>query len=507
MKDITLVNMNMLFIRHFDHIEREIHLPLGPLYLISALEQAGLSVDFRDYQLGDYEDPFRPESILDFFKEPAAMIGVSVMTNLLPFAILALQSLKERYPDRPIILGGVGPKSVERQIMERFPWIDVIAMGEGEISAPGLVAALRQKRELSNIPGIAYRRHGEILVNPRPPRIRELDSIRFPAFHRIDLKRYAGYGILTSRGCPYECTFCSVAPIWDRISYSRSAENIIQEMRFVHEKSGADLFLFQDEFFVSSKRRVLDFCRELKKSGLPVQWKTFGRVDLTDEETMAEMADAGCIEIRYGIESGSAKILERTKKGFTPDEAVKVISQAVRHFPRVDTFFVWGFPFETMEDFHQSLFQMINFRAMGARVLPSLLCFLPQTAIYNEYKDQRGFTFCSDLLPEYMITGHETFRGSRMEIGDRHRPIFDFIKENIDIFPGFFHYRPEENVIPKLKILQEFGFYPSGTAQGDETESCGAHSPKTTAQFRGDADMPSRAAAATRRRWPGTGSR
>jgi anaerobic magnesium-protoporphyrin IX monomethyl ester cyclase len=497
MKDITLINMNMLYIRHFDHVERELHLPLGPLYLISALEKAGLSVDFRDYQLCDYEDPFKPDSIIEFLKEPSGIIGVSVMTNLLPFTIMALKGLKERYPERTIILGGVGPKSIEKKIMERFPWIDVIAMGEGEIIAPLLIKALQQKKDLKEIPGIFYRQNGEILLNPRPPRIRDLDSISFPAFHHIDLKRYAGYGIITSRGCPYECTFCSVAPIWDRTSYSRSAENIIKEMKFVHEKSGADLFLFQDEFFVSSKRRVLDFCRELKKSGLPVQWKTFGRVDLTDEETMAEMADSGCIEIRYGIESGSAKILELTKKGFTPEEAVTVISQAVKCFPRVDTFFVWGFPFETMEDFHQSLFQMINFRTMGARVLPSLLCFLPQTDIYNEYKDKEGFTFCADLLPEYMITGHEICRGAGMEIGDPHKPIFDFIKENIDIFPGFFHYRPDKNVMPKLKILQEFGFYPSGVSGGNETESCGAHSPKATGQLRSDAGPQSPAAIAT----------
>lgn len=485
MKDITLANLNMLYIRHFDRIERELHLPLGPLYLTSALERAGLSVDFRDYQLYDGEDPFQPESIIGFLKEPAAIVGLSVMTNLLPFTLMALRGFKERYPDRTVILGGVGPKSIEGRIMERFPWIDVIASGEGELSAPRLVRALQGKEKLEDVPGIWYRKDGAILANPRPPRIRNLDAIPFPAFHQVDLKKYAGYGILTSRGCPYECTFCSVAPIWDRISYSRSAGNIIAEMRQVHEKAGADLFLFQDEFFVSSKARVLDFCAALKRSGLPVQWKTFGRVDLTDEETMAAMAGAGCIEIRYGIESGSAAILERTKKGFKPEEAVAVVSRAVRIFPRVDTFFVWGYPFETMEDFRQSLFQMISFRAMGSRVLPSLLCFLPQTAIYEEYKGRDGFAFCADLLPEYMITGHEICRGARMDVGETHRPIFDFIMANLDLFPGFLHYQPDLNVFPKLKILQEFGFYPAAEAEGADTESCGAHSPRSGPLSRG----------------------
>lgn len=481
MKDITLINLNMLYVRHFDYIERELHIPLGPLYLISSLENSGFSVDFRDYQTSEYDDPFNPNSIADFLKEPSDIIGISVMTNLLPFSIMALKGIKELYPSKTIILGGVGPKSVERKILERFPWIDVIAVGEGEISAPILVNALKQDKDLHSVPGILYRHNGEILENPRPPRIKDLDSINFPAFHHIDLNKYAGYGIITSRGCPYGCTFCSVAPIWDRKSYSRSAENIINEMKYVNEKSGADLFLFQDEFFVSSKERVIEFAEKLKESRLDVQWKTFGRVDLTDDETMEAMVDSGCIEIRYGIESGSERILELTKKGFAPVEATEIISKAVRYFPRVDTFFVWGFPFETMEDLYQSVFQMINFRTMGARVLPSLLCFLPQTDIYSDYKNSDNFSFCPDLLPEYMITGHEICKGARMETSD-HKHIFDFINENMDIFPGFFHYKLKENVIPKLKVLQEFGFYPGREKENSETESCGAHSPKITAR-------------------------
>lgn len=481
MEDITLVNMNMLYVRHLDHVEREFHVPLGPLYLTSSLEKAGFSVDFRDYQLNQCSDPFSPGAICDALANPAEIIGFSVMTNLIPFTILALQKVKERYPDRTIVLGGVGAKSIEARILERFPWIDVIAVGESEVSAPILLDALRHHKDLAHVPGIFYRSGGTIRHNPRPPRVEDLDSIPLPAFHRIDLKKYAGYGIITSRGCPYQCTFCSVAPIWDRRSYSRSAGSIVEEMRLVHEACGADLFLFQDEFFVSSKARVLDFCEKLKCSGLNVLWKTFGRVDLTDEETMRAMSASGCIEIRYGIESASDKVLELTKKGFSSDEAVPVVSMALNHFPRVDCFYVWGYPFETLQDFYQSVFQMISFRAMGARVLPSLLSFLPQTDIYNDYKDHEGFSFCPTLLPEYMVTGHEVCAGARVAIPPEHQGIFQFISDNRDIFPGFFHYKLEENVIPKLKVMQEFGFYPEPGAGQGETESCGAHSPRVTA--------------------------
>lgn len=124
---------------------------------------------------------------------------------------------------------------------------------------------------------------------------------------------------MTPRGCPYPCTFCSVALVWDHHSTFRSNENIVAEMQLLHEKAQVKMFLFQDEFFVSSKAKVMSFCETLKKSGLPVYWKAFGRVDLTGSQ-MEAMARAGCVE-RFGIESGSDRIPQMTK-GFTAEQAI-----------------------------------------------------------------------------------------------------------------------------------------------------------------------------------------
>ena len=477
MKDITLVNLNMLYVRYASSVDRERHLPLGPLYLVRVLEEEGFEVDFRDYQTYEAEDPFATESFLRFFVDSADVVGLSVMANLLPFAILAIKALGERYPEKRVILGGVGPKSVEREICERFPWIDIIVRGESERSLPMLIRALKDGGDLSRVPGLTWRDGDRIAETPSPERIEHLDEIPFPAFHHVDLSKYEGYGMVTSRGCPYPCTFCSVAPVWDHVSKMRSNENIIEEMRHLKETAGVTLFLFQDEFFVSSPKRVRAFCRELIDAKLGVRFKAFGRVNLTDEETMRAMREAGCIEIRYGIESGSDRILERTKKGFTASEAIDVVARAVKIFPRVDAFYMWGFPFETMEDFHQTVFQMIAARSMGARVLPSLLCLLPQTELYEQVKGDVKLEFCRELFPEYMLTGHEVVRGGGVEVKPEHRPIFDFIEANPDIFPGFFHIDLEGNVRPKLKVLQELGFYPR--EETGQTDSCGAHSPRT----------------------------
>ncbi len=140
---------------------------------------------------------------------------------------------------------------------------------------------------------------------------------------------------------------------------------------------------------------------------------------------------------------------------------------------------MWGFPFETLEDFHKSVFQMISFRMLGARILPSLLCFLPQTDIFLDYAaDGEKLEFCRELIPEYMLTGHEVCKTARVEIDEKHAALFDLVEQHPDIFPGFFHWDLEGNVWPKLKVLQQMGFYPADNEDLEVTDSCGAHSPR-----------------------------
>jgi radical SAM superfamily enzyme YgiQ (UPF0313 family) len=141
----------------------------------------------------------------------------------------------------------------------------------------------------------------------------------------------------------------------------------------------------------------------------------------------------------------------------------------------VDAFYILGFPFETIEDFSEYLFQMITLRGMGVRILPSLITHLPQTRMYRELEDKSRLEFCSWLLPEYMIAGMESRESVRVTIDQRYDGFFDFIMNNRDIFPGFFQIDVEENIRPKLNMLEEFDFY-----RREVRDSCGAHSPSCT---------------------------
>jgi anaerobic magnesium-protoporphyrin IX monomethyl ester cyclase len=463
--DITLVNMNLLYIHLRDRIDYEAHPPLGLLYLISELERVNYSVDFVDYQvflrLNPQQDPFDLDHALTYIGETATVIGFSCMANLLPFTLLVAERVKRQHPEKTILLGGVGPFGVESLILKKFPWIDFVVQGEAETTLPQLLESLPEPERISQVSGVFYRQHdGSIRQTGQVSRIRDLDILPLPAYHRLDMSLYDAFGIISSRGCPYECSFCSVAPVWNRTTTYRSHENIIGEIRLLHENYGVKTVLFQDEFFYSSDDKILNFCNLLKESGLPVRWKCYGRVNLVSEYVMKRMAEAGCIQLRFGIESGSNRVLKQVVKGFYFQDALKAVSQALGIFDSVETFFIWGFPFESMEDFYETAIQMERFRKMGVTVLPSLLSMLPQTDIYREYC-KGGFrgklTLTPELVPIYVVTGHEVV-DTWNSVPERYRAYYEFIGAHEDVFPGFFLFDYETNILPKYQVLREMSF-------------------------------------------------
>ncbi len=475
MADITLINLNMLYVKFLDgSIVRQTHIPPGIVALVAALEKSGISVDFRDYQLVDKEDLFDAGTFLDFIDNPCRIIGISCMANLLPFVLHVLPAVKQKFPRSIIVLGGVGSAGVENEILKRFTEVDIIHRGEGDVSAPLLIRALLDHAPLDMVPSISYRKNGFVQHNPNTPRIHNLDSLPLPAYDRIDFNLYDGHNILGSRGCPFPCTFCSITPIWGWKAFSRSNQSILNEMQMLHSTYGVEEFLFQDEFFISSPDRITDFARLLRKTGLKIEYKAFARIDIITKEALKALAASGCIELRFGIESGSDKILQLTRKGFSTEMALEKIALAKRHIPSVDAFYIWGFPFETHDDFRETLMQMIALRGMGIRCLPSLLTYLPQTVLYNNLKEYDRLEFCPYVLPEYMVSGIENRLSVRIEIDQQYKSLFEFIKLHKTVFPGFFHIDIENNINPKLELLEEFGFY------NLKQEACGAHSPSKT---------------------------
>ena len=376
-------------------------IPLGPLYLISVLESEGFSVNFKDYQLTD--DKSRSiDDFASFIEDTSDVIGISCMSSSLPIVLLGAKKLKEKYPDKTIILGGSGPTGVAKDILKNFPCIDIVVRGEAEITIINLMNNLN--RDLSNVKGISYREGGKVIENPPQERIKNLDEISLPAYHKIKFNDYEAWNkiafekiskikrintvystyIITSRGCPYKCTFCSVAPLWGRRCYNRSIENVMEEVKLLYDEHKQRSIYISDDTFVIQKKRVIQFCDELKKEKMDLEWGCNGRINLMDKELMKIMAKNGCKSIFYGIESGSNTVLEKIKKEFTIEKALDVVSDSSKHF-QVTTSFMWGFPFETKKDFFDSIIAMKQMWQSGANVQFHPLSPLPLSDICSEY--------------------------------------------------------------------------------------------------------------------------
>ncbi|MBU7017363.1 MAG: radical SAM protein [Theionarchaea archaeon] len=437
MKSITLVNF-------VPTLEGETTTPLGPLYVASILENAGCEVDFRDYQLVSNQNALTQKRILDFFSNAHNTVGVSCYFNTLPFVLLSLQEIKNQYPEKTIILGGPGPTSVADKIVQRFPFIDILVGGEGEHTILDLAKGVPKK----DIKGITYQSDGKVIRNPPRERI-NLDTLPFPAYNKIDFSQYDTAGIITTRGCPYHCTFCEAAPLWGHHTERRSVSNVVSEIKMLHHQFGVKSIHINDDTFVLSRKWVLEFCNHLKTENLDITWRCLGRINLMDEDLISNMADAGCTGIQYGIESGSDRILNLIGKQITVQQIKKVMEMSVDYIENVSSSFIWGFPFETMDDFYETIFFMGIMADLGCHIKFFFLSPLPLSPLYKKYSSQLRFDekYISNLL--FGVVKDKIPPGEKEQL-------LQMIVQNPDIFSGFFYIHAPD-VDKKYRVLKEAG--------------------------------------------------
>ncbi|MCM2267707.1 MAG: B12-binding domain-containing radical SAM protein [Elusimicrobiales bacterium] len=386
MADITLVNLSIaksfagkvLFERN----------SAGMLYLIAALERAGLKADFHEHflvqgtSLQDELDRF-----LALVGPPAPVVGIGCHSVHLPFVLEAARELKRRFPAVKVVLGGGGPAPLASALCEEFDFIDAVAFGEGEETIVEL--ARRGAKNLAGVAGLAYREGGVVSRGPARPPIRDLDALPLPAYGSMDFGQYEVPTVITSRGCPYGCHFCSLSAFWGKEVRYRSIDSVLRELRLLAGTYGVKYVFFGDATFIMDRERTLELCRRLKAEALGLKWECLVRLDRIDEELMAAMRDAGCEAVFYGLESGSDNVLRRIKSGFDLAGGLAVIKKSAAYFRTVEPGMMWGFPFETLEDFKETLKVRQYLKAeLGCEVQVRWLEPYPDTAFFEKYKDR-----------------------------------------------------------------------------------------------------------------------
>ena len=425
--------------------------PIGPLCITSSLIEAGYDVDFINFQTAGFRTM---KDIISHLGKSSDILGISCALSATPSVIYMLKKLKEGYPEKTIIMGGPDPTLIANSLLEKFPFIDIVVRSEGEKTIVELMDCLKKNKNLKNVRGISYRDGNKIRVNPPRPRIGDLDEIPFPAYDKVDMKRYDSITIITSRGCIYKCAFCTHPIIWRGGVFFRSIDNVIEELKLLNEKYKKNYFGIMDSAFNLSKKRVLEFCDKLKKEGMDVRWGCDLRADLIDKDIIKKMAESGCSSVIYGVESGSDRILKIIKKNLDIKTARHAVKVTKKYLNNVTTNFIWGYPFESMKDFMLTKKIIEEFRKIGVNSKCGVLRPDGGAEIYNNYKDNLIFPVPGNNNIFFYDNDSDMFPLPDIN----NKVIFNMVLKNPGIFPGFYRYKTphlEKKIDIISSILEE----------------------------------------------------
>ena len=334
--------------------------PLGIMYLSSVLKVIGHEVSMTDQCHPEYSDERFVDSLT---RERPDMVGISFLSNMCyPAARRLSRKIKAALPDTKTVYGGVFPSINAREIVASEHSVDIVARGEGE----GIVRDLAQGLDsLGDIPGITFRsRAGEVVETPDREGIADLDSIPFPDRDGIDINYVASLpldvpaviwdrsytSILSSRGCPFGCSYCNCPTFSGKKCRVRSAENVIKELEEVDGR-GYGAFTFVDDNFLLHPERATEICEGMLARGHSFRWACEGRAEPKVNEVFEKLSAAGCDLIMFGIESGSQRVLD----GMNKRTKLPEIERAVAHAKKAGIglrhgFFIVGSPGETPEE-------------------------------------------------------------------------------------------------------------------------------------------------------------
>ncbi|MGD9876414.1 radical SAM protein, partial [Desulfococcus sp.] len=364
--------------------------PMGLYYIGALLRENGYDAEI----LSCHGMAGEPERIREILREKAPrVIGFSVLNANRWGAVEIAGIAKALDPGVTTVVGGVAATFLWQHLLGRFAEIDLAVAGEGEFPFLELVKALAAtgnrpgKKSLAeivgHIPGVAFRRRGTPVLNEAAPPIPDLDRLPNPARH------FTYQHLSLTRGCPGRCTFCASPRLWDRKVRFHSADYFVDQMSLLHAR-GVGFFYVSDDTFTLKKDRVIAVCREILRRGLRISWAAISRVDAVDEEVLRWMRRAGCVQISYGVESGSERIRKRLGKNITREQIQRAFALTTAFGILARAYFIYGCPGETWETLEETQALIREIKPLAAVFY--ILDILPGTALYDEIRQRDGIT-------------------------------------------------------------------------------------------------------------------
>ena len=334
--------------------------PLGLAYIAAVLELDGVRVRLMDAGV----EGFTPEeTAARIIAARPAIVGIGSSSNFFGNALALARMIRAALPSVYLVLGGPHGTSCADEVMEQEGF-DAVVIGEGEETTRELVAAVLGGEELRGVRGLVYREGEEVVRTPPRPFIKDLDALPLPARHLLPLHKYIPQpndspylpkqAMISSRGCPYQCTFCDHGTYG--VSYrSFSPARIVDEMEELVVRYGARDIAFVDPLFMVSKERVRRIIEEMRRRRVEVHWTCTIRANVADRAILKEMKEAGCWRVRIGIESGSERVLDAIRKEVNLEDVRQSVTVADELGLHPKAFFMIGHPTETRESIQESM--------------------------------------------------------------------------------------------------------------------------------------------------------
>ncbi len=269
--------------------------------------------------------------------------------------------IKERAPGIKTVFGGVHVSALEGELLRDYPHIDYLVPGEGEVP----LAELVDGKEPGSIPGLIYRKNGTVITNERGSPIEDLDSLPFPAYEKLDgfpggynlplfsYIKFPGATMITSRGCPYQCSYCDRS-VFKRGYRYNSAGYIYSHMEYLKKRFRVGHINIYDDLFTMNRQRIAELCGMLVSRPLDINFNCAVRVGHTDDELLAMLKEAGGLMVSLGIESADPAMLARHKAGVTVEEVRQTVHRIQSHGLRAKGLFMMGLPGETEESIQKT---------------------------------------------------------------------------------------------------------------------------------------------------------
>ena len=383
--------------------------PLGIAYMAGVLQENHIDVEILDASAEDMDFKDVEKELL---KRKPDLVALTALTPTIGRALETAQVVKETLPDSIVVMGGYHPTFNFIETLEDEN-VDIVIRGEGEYIMLNLVQALENQSSLHDVKGIVFedKNSKEIVVNPEAPLIQDLDELPFPALNLLPMKKYRLLDMdthmttmITTRGCPMQCSFCSSAAMHGKKIRERSVENIVDEIEYLKTNYDIDTIAFMDDTFTLKKRKVMAICDEILKRNIEIMWGCTSRVDTLDEKLLKKMIEAGCITIFIGVESADQQQLDNMCKNTTIAKIENAFKIAHKLKIRTIASVALGMPGDTKEIMNKTVKFVHKLKPNYA--IYSLATPYPGTRFYKEafeknlikIKDWSKYTLITPIL-------------------------------------------------------------------------------------------------------------